>query len=337
MSKTLKMNNPRISVAMATYNGEKYIREQLDSILSQTIMPYEIVVVDDCSTDDTYAILEEYAEKYSIFHIVQNETNSLPAYTFRKAFSLTTGDYIAPCDQDDVWFNDKLEKCYKSMTDTIDMIFHQDCIWYEDGTLKDSNYPNYSLSDILYSPRATGHTAFFKREALEVFEWTQFITYDWALILWGLSKKSYKQIDYVGCKWRRHDAALTNTVSLNNHWSPKPRKKWEKVFCAFKLLLYGYHSICIEKDMRDIETIFSHFVKKNGELEMYVKMVQCFQKQTLGSMLLAAYLNIQCTRLTPEYAKLDRYHRIARLSHSFRYPFGWWLELYEYLLSINCK
>lgn len=328
---------PRISVAMATYNGEKYIKEQLDSLLSQTLLPFEIVVVDDCSTDNTYAILEEYAEKFPIFHIVRNEINSLPAYTFRKAFSLTTGDYIAPCDQDDVWFADKLAKCYESMTDTIDMIFHQDCIWYEDGTLKETNYPNYSLNDIIYSPRATGHTAFFRRSALEVFEWTQFITYDWALILWGLSKKSYKQIDYVGCKWRRHENALTNTVSINNHWSPKKRTKWGKLFYAMKQLLNGHHCFCIEKDMCDIETILLHYVKENPELENYVKIARCFQKQTLFSMLAAAYLNVKCTKMTSEYVKLDLLRRLARISYAFRYPFGWWLELYEYLLSINCK
>lgn len=89
--------------------------------------------------------------------------------------------------------------------------------------------------------------------------------------------------------------------------------------------------------MRDIETIFSHFVKENPELDIYMRMAQCFQKQTLCSMFKAAVLNVKCIVMTSEYRRLNRFHRLARISYAFRYPFSWWLELHEYLLSINCK
>lgn len=101
----------KLSVALCTYNGERFLRAQLDSILNQTTPVDEIVVCDDVSTDTTRQILEEYREKYSaIFQIVYNEQNLRSNKNFEKAITLTTGDYIFLSDQDDIWVSDKVEK-----------------------------------------------------------------------------------------------------------------------------------------------------------------------------------------------------------------------------------
>jgi glycosyltransferase involved in cell wall biosynthesis len=104
----------KISVALTTCNGEKFLREQLDSLYNQTIVPDEIVVVDDCSNDKTVEILEEYKQKYGLIYCV-NRANLGVNKNFEKAISLCTGDYIAICDQDDVWFIEKIEKSYLKM------------------------------------------------------------------------------------------------------------------------------------------------------------------------------------------------------------------------------
>lgn len=98
-----------VSVAMATFNGEKYLEEQLDSILSQTLKPVEIVVCDDKSTDRTVEILEKYSRKGLISYYV-NEQRLGFISNFKKAVSLCSpGNYIALSDQDDVWLPSKLE------------------------------------------------------------------------------------------------------------------------------------------------------------------------------------------------------------------------------------
>lgn len=100
-----------ISVALCTYNGEKYIREQLDSILNQTVKPDEIVVCDDVSSDSTIQILEEYRQKYpETFRIKKNQVNLKSNKNFQQSVSFCTGDYIFCADQDDVWVKDKVEK-----------------------------------------------------------------------------------------------------------------------------------------------------------------------------------------------------------------------------------
>lgn len=95
---------------MATYNGAKYLDEQLQSFLGQTRLPDELVVTDDGSSDDTLRILESFAKRapFDVRIIVNKERLGYGA-NFGKALSLTTGDLIFLSDQDDIWFDDKIK------------------------------------------------------------------------------------------------------------------------------------------------------------------------------------------------------------------------------------
>lgn len=100
-----------VSIAMCTYNGEKYLQEQLDSIVAQTRLPDELVICDDGSTDKTVTIIKDFATKANFpvyLHI--NNCNLGSTKNFEKAISLCVGDIIFLADQDDVWLGNKLEK-----------------------------------------------------------------------------------------------------------------------------------------------------------------------------------------------------------------------------------
>jgi glycosyltransferase involved in cell wall biosynthesis len=99
----------RISVALATYNGANYLEELLNSLLKQSLEPFEIVIVDDCSSDGTLAILESYQQRYKQIKIHVNNHNLGPISSFKKAVAECIGDYFALCDQDDIWLQNKLE------------------------------------------------------------------------------------------------------------------------------------------------------------------------------------------------------------------------------------
>ncbi|HSA07339.1 MAG TPA: glycosyltransferase family 2 protein [Candidatus Gastranaerophilales bacterium] len=99
--------NKLISIAIATYNGEKFLREQLDSIYNQTYKNIEVIVCDDCSTDGTVKILEEYSQKYGLKYYI-NEKNLGLNKNFEKVLKLCNGEYIAISDQDDIWLPQKL-------------------------------------------------------------------------------------------------------------------------------------------------------------------------------------------------------------------------------------
>src|SRR4051794_37441524 len=102
----------RISIAMATYNGDRYIREQLDSLARQNLLPFELVVTDDGSSDGTLDILKAFSERAPFpVRIFRNPTRLGYEENFLKAASLCNGDVISFCDQDDIWVDRKLEVC----------------------------------------------------------------------------------------------------------------------------------------------------------------------------------------------------------------------------------
>lgn len=104
------MTDPKISIAMATYNGARFIREQLDSLAAQSLLPYELVVCDDGSADSTVAIVDSFAATAPFpVRIHRNPQRLGYADNFLKAARLCEGDWTAFCDQDDSWLPEKLE------------------------------------------------------------------------------------------------------------------------------------------------------------------------------------------------------------------------------------
>jgi glycosyltransferase involved in cell wall biosynthesis len=112
----------RISVAMTTYNGASFLREQLDSILAETRLPDELIVCDDQSSDATPGILEDYARKSPFpMQVVINQQRLGSTKNFEKAIGLCSGDLIALCDQDDVWRPEKLATVERKFEDDPDL------------------------------------------------------------------------------------------------------------------------------------------------------------------------------------------------------------------------
>jgi glycosyltransferase involved in cell wall biosynthesis len=111
----------KVSIAMATFNGCQYIHEQLDSLAKQTLLPSELVVCDDGSTDATLDILADFS-KTSPFEVklYRNEQRLGHHKNFLKAASLCQGDWIAYCDQDDYWLDNKIEKIGDTITEWPD-------------------------------------------------------------------------------------------------------------------------------------------------------------------------------------------------------------------------
>lgn len=108
---------PLVSVALSTYNGARYLREQLDSVLAQQDVELELVAVDDGSRDDTCAVLEAYASRDPRVSWSANPHNLGPTRSFERAMSLCRGEFIAPCDQDDIWHPRKLRTLLDAIGD----------------------------------------------------------------------------------------------------------------------------------------------------------------------------------------------------------------------------
>ncbi len=121
-----------ISVLMATHDGSAFVEEQLNSIAHSTVVPDELIVVDDASTDGTWELLEEWRKKTTIPQVVliRNENNLGPTPSFLNALDRSTGDLVLFADQDDHWAPDKIESlaaCFKGEPDVL--------LAYCDGTI----------------------------------------------------------------------------------------------------------------------------------------------------------------------------------------------------------
>lgn len=134
-----------ISVVAATYNGEKYILEQIQSIYNQTVEADEVIICDDCSTDATVRVVNDFIakNKCSNWRVVQNGNNQGYCFNFYRGINESKGNIIFLSDQDDVWLPQKIEKMTAALADsTIMALSSRYIVIDKDGNeIKDSGIP----------------------------------------------------------------------------------------------------------------------------------------------------------------------------------------------------
>ena len=167
------MKNKNISIALCTYNGERFLREQLNSILEQTYQDFEIIIVDDGSTDSTINIINEYVNKYENIYLHQNKINLGFIKNFEKAISLCQGNFICLADQDDIWLDKKLELFLLEIQNNI--LIYSDAILIDEFGNKTNEMlisPNKLVSGnnnkaFLLDNCISGNTMMFKKELVK--------------------------------------------------------------------------------------------------------------------------------------------------------------------------
>ncbi|WP_428738927.1 glycosyltransferase family 2 protein [Sulfurimonas sp.] len=131
---------PTIAVLLATYNGEKFLKQQLDSIFEQTYTNIKIYICDDNSVDTTFSILQKYQKEYpKQIMLFKNEHNLGYVKNFEKLLNFSQEKYIAFCDQDDIWFKNKLELQIKEMLVLENAHKDTPCMVHSDLKMIDEN------------------------------------------------------------------------------------------------------------------------------------------------------------------------------------------------------
>lgn len=216
-----------VQIIMATYNGEKYIREQIESIISQTFSNWELIIHDDGSTDRTLKIVSEFTEKDSRIHLLKDNIkfHNSSANFFHLLKSIDNNiDYICLCDQDDIWLPQKLEKsiaeieiiekkdipvCLATDVCLIDSYGKKyvDSFWNYANVFRKSNFRTLFLENT-----ATGCTMIFNAKVLEYInelkeeEIKNIIQHDWFIALICASDGIYKQIGVPLVCYRQHES-----------------------------------------------------------------------------------------------------------------------------------
>lgn len=113
----------KVDILLATYNGEKYLREQINSILNQTYTEFRLLISDDGSTDETRAVLEEYKNKDSRIEVFFQENNLGVVKNFEFLLEKVEAKYYMFSDQDDIWKEGKIEKSLKKIEEGFDLVY----------------------------------------------------------------------------------------------------------------------------------------------------------------------------------------------------------------------
>lgn len=114
------LNIPKVSVVMTIYNGEKYVKKAIESILQQTFKDFELIVIDDGSTDNSYNIIKGFMDNR--IHLYKNDTNRGVCYSSNRGIGLAQGEYIARFDCDDISYKTRLEKQVQFLNEHPDIM-----------------------------------------------------------------------------------------------------------------------------------------------------------------------------------------------------------------------
>jgi len=135
----MKKEELKCSIVMPVYNAERFIEETIQSVLNQTVKEFELICVDDCSTDKSVEIIENLQKKDSRIILLKNETNLKVSQTRNKGVSQAKSDWVALLDSDDKWEPNYLEEVMKKRDETNGQLISTSCKFMDnEGNLLDS-------------------------------------------------------------------------------------------------------------------------------------------------------------------------------------------------------
>ena len=295
--KNITLKSPLISIVIATYNGEKFLHKQLDSLLNQTYQNVEIIAVDDCSSDNTLNILNAYAAKHKNFTVVKNEQNLGYVKNFEKGFSLAKGNYIAPCDQDDIWKPNKIEVLLENINDDAIAYCNSAFIDGDDNLTGEhlgdrTNFGDFD-NPLMYvvGASAPGHAMLIKREVvMNAMPFPVLFSHDNWLGFVATFGGTVKFINQVLVHYLRHDSNVFSTVH---------KQKKIKESKQYKL----------EKAQERLQTLYDkcpHYLPEKAILAQFCKSYEGF---SLGNNFLRMKLFFQHRDKILRYKKHSALHR----------------------------
>ncbi len=225
---------PLISIVVATYNGEAYLEQQLESLVSQTYGNFEIIVSDDNSTDKTVEILSKYSKQYGIT-VITNKSEKGLVGNFSNGLKVAKGEYISLCDQDDIWELNKLETLLERIDD-FDIVQGQLTIIDDSGAYHPAQYMHdayeinktslYSIENYIKENPMLGCATLITRECIQrsLPVPDGFVYHDWWIALDAILRgKGICNIDIPVVQYRQHEVNTAKSTFWSSEWCKKKR------------------------------------------------------------------------------------------------------------------
>ena len=234
----------KTSVVISTYNGEKYIIEQLDSLRKQSRPADEVIIADDCSSDHTVDIVKQYINqnKLNSWQVIVNDHNKGWRRNFMETMWNATGDLIFPCDQDDIWRTDKIEIMVRLMTANpqIMLLTSNYCEFFENGKQRidpwknDNKLKQVPLKDNYLLVNSPGCTYCIRKELLTLSKKYWQPDYPHDALLWRMGLMSNGVYTYTDdlIRWRNHKKSAFAKESKKLK-SVTAKKEWIRISSEF--------------------------------------------------------------------------------------------------------
>lgn len=302
-----------ITVLLAAWNGEKYLREQMESLLGQTNQEFTILISDDCSTDRTPEIISEYESRFP--DRVKSLKNLKPSGSARNNFfrllKAASDEYLMFCDQDDIWLPDKVEVTFKEMKKMenvwgrdMPLLVHTDLsVTDQAGTVVYPSMARYQkigvydnrTSHYLVENNITGNTMMINRSLKDLMADIPktCVMHDWWL---GLMASCFGKISYIDrplVLYRQHGSNQVGAksgmkqLSERRNSREKVRENYRGLFGQAKafLSIYGQY---MTPDQRELFEEFLKLCKRSraGKIKTILKykLFKSTRVRTLGQM-----------------------------------------------------
>ena len=221
-----------VSVAMAAYNGEKYISQQLQSIVDQTYCNIEIIITDDKSTDNTIQIINDFQKNYNNIFLFCNKENLGITKTFENSFKNCKGDFIAISDQDDIWELNKIEVMLNEIGEE-DAFYSNSQFIDKNGKFLEIDFKSsrtlksyYSGVPFLLSHCIPGHAILMKTGFLEkLLPFPEGLIFDRWITYCSAANNGLKYIDKPLVRYRQHE---TNAIGIRGNSKSRRHRETTK-------------------------------------------------------------------------------------------------------------
>lgn len=266
------MENKKVAILLSTYNGEKYIKEQLDSILSQNYLNIEIYVRDDGSKDQTISILKEY-EKREKIHLTLGENLGFINSFFTLLNNCDDADYYAFSDQDDIWLEDKVKRAVEILeennNETIPIMYYSNYDFYcADMTFKSHSKKRSRTSFLnsLFECVNLGMVTLINKKArkqiLETIPKQDSLGHDWWIYM---ICEAFGKVIYDDLSNAQHRIHSNNTSKCEETTTQKYKRRistlfYENHFKKVNRQIQQFSECCYSKLTKDHQKIINLFL-----------------------------------------------------------------------------
>lgn len=275
----------KIAILLSTYNGEKFLEQQLNSILNQDFLNWQLFIRDDMSTDNTVQIIRNFTTRYENIQYLESDVNIGAAMSFMSLVANAEADYYLFCDQDDIWLENKLTSLYNKIrtSENKDGLLNP-CLVFSDAIITDSElnkindsfwaYTKCNPADLINNPQyinvfncAPGCTMIFNKQLkLHLNDYSSDIyMHDWYVMIKALQIGIIDFINEPLVLYRQHSANVigANEITL--------QKKILSFFSFSKVLKQQINQYDFVKKFTRINFLYFYYLKLKFNLIRYSK------------------------------------------------------------------